>query len=42
MWLLASVHQVMFLEVSQLSETLFTHITLEWSLTTVHSQMDLQ
>lgn len=31
----------MFLEVSQLSETLLTEVTLERSFTTVHTEMDL-
>lgn len=32
----------MFLEMGQLSEALLTQVTLERSLTTVHSEMDLQ
>jgi len=42
MWLLPRVDQVMFLEVGQLSEALFTQVALERSLATVHSEMDLQ
>lgn len=41
MRLLSCVDQVMFLEVGQLSETLFAEVTLERSLTAVHSEMDL-
>lgn len=42
MWLLPRVDQVVLLEVGQLSEALFTQVTLERSLATVHSEMDLQ
>lgn len=42
MRLLSCVDQVMFLEVGQLSETFFAEVTLERSLTTVHSEMDLE
>lgn len=41
MRLLSCVDQVMFLEVGQLRETFFAEVTLERSLTAVHSEMDL-
>lgn len=34
--------QVMLLEVGQLSKTFLAEVTLERSLTTVHSEMDLE
>lgn len=40
-WFLSRVDQVMFLKVGQLSEAFLAQVTVEWSLTTVHSQMDL-
>lgn len=42
MWFLPRVDKVVFLEVRQLREALFTQVTLERSLATVHSEMDLQ
>lgn len=42
MWLLPCVDEVMFLKVGQLSEALFAEVTLERSLATVHSEMDLE
>lgn len=42
MRLLSCVDQVMFLEVGQLSETFLAEVTLERSLSTVHSEMDLE
>lgn len=42
MRLLSCVDQVMFLEVGQLRETFFAEVTLERSLTAVHSEMDLK
>lgn len=42
MGLLSSVNQVMFLQVGQLSKVLTAGLTLEGTLSTVHSQMDLR
>lgn len=41
MRLFARVDQVVFLQVSQLCEVLVTGLTLEGTLSTMHSQMDL-
>lgn len=41
MGFLSGVDQVMFLEVGQLGETLLAQMTLEGSLTAVHSEVDL-
>lgn len=41
MWLLPSVDQVVFLQVSQLSETFATGLTFERSLPTVDAKMNL-
>lgn len=42
MWLLPSVDQVVFLQVSQLSEAFATGLTFERSLPTVDAKMDLR
>lgn len=42
MWLLPSVDQVVFLQVSQLSETFATGLTFERSLPTVDAKMNLR
>lgn len=42
MRLFSCVDQVMFLEVGQLCETFLAEVALEWSLTAVHSEMDLE
>lgn len=42
MWLFPCVDKVMFLEMGQLGEALFAKVTLEWSFTAVHSEMDLE
>lgn len=38
---LPSMHQVVLLQVGELSEALLAQDTLEWALPAVHSQMDL-
>lgn len=42
MGLLSCVYQVVFLQVCQLSEVLVAGLTCKWTLTTVHSQMNLK
>lgn len=42
MWLLPSVDQVVFLQVSQLGEAFITSLTFERSLSTVDTKMNLQ
>lgn len=42
MWLLPSVDQEVFLQVSQLSETFVTGLTFKGSLSTVDTKMNLQ
>lgn len=42
MWLLPSVDQVVFLQVSQLSEAFATGLTFERSLPTVDAKMNLR
>lgn len=41
MWLLSSVNQVVFLQVSKLSEAFATGLAFEGSLSTVHTKMNL-
>lgn len=38
---LPSVYQVVLLQVSELGEALLAQGTLEWTLSTVHTQVDL-
>lgn len=42
MRLFSRVDQVVFLQMSQLGEVLITGLTLERTLSTMHSQMDLR
>lgn len=42
MWLLSSVNQVVFLQVSKLGETFATGLTFEGSFSTVHTKMNLR
>lgn len=39
---LPGVHQVVLLQVGQLGEALLTQGTLKWTLSTVHTQVDLE
>lgn len=41
MWLLPSVDQVVFLQVSELREAFVTGLTLEGPLSTVHTKVNL-